>query len=119
MFAGLGKSVALPLAAVVLVVLGISAKAHPKAQSDAGAITGTVLPSSSISSLTAQCENNRYSMETGNDGSFAFESLPEGTYSIYIESGDETLNDTTIAGVIVKPGETTDIGTIRLSSRQR
>lgn len=119
MFARLGKSVAIPLTVVVLVVLGMSVKAHCKAHSDAESITGIVLPSSSITSLTAQCGNNRYSVETNNDGSFAFESLPEGTYSVYIESGDETLNDTTIAGVAVKSGETIDLGTIRLSSRER
>lgn len=117
MFAKVGKSIAISLVVVVLVALGISANVHSKAQSEPEAISGIVLPSSSISSLTAQSGDSKYSTETDENGSFTFESVPEGTYSVHIFSDDETLSDTTITGVVVNSGKTTDLGTIRLAGR--
>lgn len=119
MSARVGKSVAIPLTVVVLVALGISASADSKVQSEPGAISGIVLPSSSTCSLTAQSGDNQYTTETDEDGAFKFESVPEGTYSVHIVSSDETVSDTTIAGVVVKSSETTDMGTIQLSSKEQ
>ena len=50
-------------------------------------------------------------------GDFKFLALPEGVYSLQILPADTTYRDSTISGVPVVRGETTDVGTITLATK--
>ncbi len=82
-----------------------------------GAISGTVLPSSSRPSITAFNSSDTVSTVADTTGKFMIGYLPGGTYTLDIEPSDTTVNDTTISNVSVTAGQTTNIGTITLSAK--
>lgn len=111
-----GEAAALLLAIGLLWVLGYYSNPHLKAGTQSGAISGIVVPNLSISGVAAEGEATTFYGQTKDDGSFTFQSLPAGTYSVHIAPYDGDVGDTTIDDVRVKGGKTTYLGTIHLSN---
>jgi hypothetical protein len=84
--------------------------------SSGGSITGRVVPDSTeamVWLLTPPDSVGSTSVEI--DGDFRFSLVPAGTYAVRVEP-DSGYRDTTIAGVVVSNGSTTDLGTIGLTA---
>lgn len=111
-----GEAAALPLAIGLLLVLWYYSYPHAKAGILPGAISGRVVPNLSIFGVAAEGETITFYGETKKDGSFTFQSLPAGEYSVHISAYDGAVSDTTIDDVRVKGGKTTYLGTIHLSN---
>lgn len=84
----------------------------------AGSISGTVLPVSARSTISAilAADTVRASADTVT-GAFTIMALPAGMYSVVISPGDTLLADTTIGAVPVVAQQDTDLGTITLHAK--
>jgi len=87
-------------------------------QAQTGMMSGVVSPSSSNSTVTAysSADTATASADT-TTGTFMFMTLPAGSYTVHVMPGNMSLNDTTISNVSVVDGQTTNLGTIQLSSK--
>lgn len=83
----------------------------------AGSIRGTVLPDSANADVWAiQNGDSLAHARTATNGTFVLSTLPAGSYSVAIHPTAAGLRDTTLTGVSVTAGQTTDVGTIQLGS---
>ena len=79
-----------------------------------GSITGHVLPDSVSTAVYAiQAADTIGSAQTSG-GNFTVSALPSGTYSLAFHPAT-AYRDTTLAGVVVNPGATTNVGTVQLT----
>lgn len=78
-----------------------------------GAIRGNITPVGTVASVTAESGGETYSSNVDSDGNFLIMGLPEGTYSLTV-TPEEPLNPSTLEGLEVTIGSTTDAGTITL-----
>ena len=80
-----------------------------------GAIKGVVSPADSASALYAIAGADTVASTTsGAGGAFTLALLPPGTYAVGIDA-PASLRDTTLTGVSVTVGQTTDVGTVTLT----
>jgi len=80
-----------------------------------GSITGSVTPSDSASALYAISGADTVAATFSNaTGNFTLALLPQGTYDVAIDA-PTSLRDTTLVGIGVAAGHTTDVGTVTLS----
>jgi hypothetical protein len=83
-----------------------------------GSISGQVLPLDAFPTIWTLVGQDTSTTYTDNDGFFKLMALPEGIYDVNIIPADTMIyNDTTITGVNVLANQTTDLGTITLSTR--
>lgn len=83
---------------------------------NAGAITGQVVPDSTAATVwVLQSPDSIASTAVRVDGTFRFSLLPAGTYAVRVEA-DSGWRDTTIAGITVAAGGTTNLGAVALTS---
>lgn len=115
MFGKVSATALFPLAIVTLLALGYCSNPHSQADTRPGSISGIVIPNSSTSGVTAENDANTFYAHTNDDGSFTFNSLPVGIYSVHIAPYDEGVKDTTIDDIRVEGGRKTSLGTIYLS----
>jgi hypothetical protein len=82
--------------------------------SNAGSITGHVLPDNIPTAVYAiQASDTIGSAETLS-GDFTVSVLPSGTYSLGFHP-ESAYRDTTLTGILVNPGATTNVGTVELT----
>jgi len=85
--------------------------------STAGAISGTVLPAGTPTSIYAiQSPDTLGTAAAGADGSFTVSVLPAGTYSVAFHPA-AGFRDTTLTGVLVTSGHTTSVGNVQLTAK--
>lgn len=83
--------------------------------SASGGIRGTIVPDSTAATVwLLQLPDTVGSTVAALDGHFQFAVLAAGTYDVRVEP-DSGYRDTTITGVIVSGGSTTDLGTVTLT----
>ena len=80
-----------------------------------GIITGQILPAGTLPLVWTTQGTDTMSTTAAPDGFFKLIALPGGSYTLYIEPQDTTYRDTTITGINVINGQTTDIGTVILT----
>jgi hypothetical protein len=81
-----------------------------------GAITGHLLPEGVVATIEAVADTGTVqTTSAGTDGRFTLAQLLPGTYSVAIHPAD-TLRDTTLTGVSVTAGQTTDVGDVQLEA---
>jgi hypothetical protein len=81
-----------------------------------GAITGRLLPAGAAATIFAIAgADTAQSSAAGADGHFTLGMLLGGTYSVAIHP-DSVYRDTTLSGVNVTAGQTTDVGAVQLDS---
>jgi len=82
----------------------------------AGSIRGQVLPTTTQTTVYAieTPADTVGSAMTGTDGRFSVNVLPAGTYSLAFHPS-AGFSDTTLAGVVVTSGHSTDVGTVQLN----
>jgi hypothetical protein len=82
-----------------------------------GRLIGIVLPDSFVTqAFLLQSGAKKDSTDTGAGGHFAFENLVAGTYDLHLVPQHAGFRDTTLAGLAVHSGATTDIGTVALDT---
>ena len=82
-----------------------------------GSIMGHLLPEGTAASVYAiSGPDTVQTTAAGADGRFTLAALLAGTYSVAIDA-DTTYRDTTITGVAVTAGSTTDLGDIQLTAK--
>ncbi len=85
--------------------------------STAGAIRGTVLPAGTAATIFAiQAADTLGTAVAGPTGSFTVSLLAAGIYSVAFHPA-AGFRDTTLAGVVVTAGQTTDVGEVRLTAQ--
>ncbi len=83
----------------------------------AGAISGKVSPAGTATSIFAIVSTDTLGTATAaGDGSFTVSVLPAGTYSVAFHPASG-YRDTTLTGVVVTSGHTTDVGTVQLTAQ--
>ena len=82
--------------------------------STAGSITGHVSPDSVSTSVYAIQAPDTVGSAVTSGGAFTISVLPAGTYSLAFHPS-EAYRDTTIGGVVVTSGATTNVGTVQLT----
>lgn len=88
---------------------------HVLPMTQAGSIKGHVLPETASTSVFAmQATDTLGTAVTGVDGRFMISVLPAGTYSLHFDA-PAAYRDSTIAGVNVTAGHTTDVGDVTLT----
>jgi hypothetical protein len=81
-----------------------------------GAITGHLLPEGVAATIYAVADTDTVqTTSAGADGHFTVAQLLAGTYSVKIHPA-ATFRDTTLSGVSVTAGQTTDVGDVQLDS---
>jgi hypothetical protein len=82
-----------------------------------GGIRGTIVPDSTAATVwLLQLPDSVGSTVAALDGRFQFVLLAPGTYDVRVEP-DSGYRDTTITGVLVSGGSTTDLGTVTLTAQ--
>lgn len=81
----------------------------------AGSIRGVVVPDSTAVTIFATQADTVASAMASLDGSFQLSLLAPGTYTLIVDADTVAWRDTTITGVSVTAGQTTDVGTVSLS----
>ncbi len=84
-----------------------------------GVIDGSVLPHSALPTITAFNSSDTVTTVADTSGDFKVTHLSTGSYDVDIVPSDTTLNDTTLTNVNVTAGQTTNVGTIILSTKNR
>ena len=79
-----------------------------------GDVAGTVLPADANASIWTTAGPDTVMTMAAADGSFKLMALPEGTYTLTIETSNAAYLGTTVPGVVVTKGQTTNVGTITL-----
>lgn len=82
-----------------------------------GLIAGTVTPVSTRPSLWATTSVDTVTTSADTTGGFKVSYLNPATYKLYISPKDTSYRDTTIAGIVVTAGATTQLGTIVLRQK--
>lgn len=82
-----------------------------------GSISGTIAPANAGAYIWTTVGPDTVSTYAATDGSFKLIALPEGMYTVTIESMNSAYLGTTVSGVIVTRQQTTSMGTITLSIR--
>ena len=88
-----------------------------QANQTSGSISGTVLPLDASVMVWTIAGSDTVSTAPAEDGSFKLMALPEGSYDVRFESENAAYADSTISGVAVVKGQTTNIGTVTLSNQ--
>jgi hypothetical protein len=82
-----------------------------------GRLVGVVMPDSFVTqAFLLQSGTRKDSTATGSGGHFAFENLVAGTYDLHLVPQHAGFRDTTLAGLAVHSGATTDVGTVALDT---
>lgn len=81
-----------------------------------GSISGSVQPASAMALVTAASNADTASSYAEVSGMFKLMGLPPGTYSVTVQATQGAYRDTTVTGIAVVAGQTTNIGTITLQS---
>jgi hypothetical protein len=80
-----------------------------------GRLIGMVTPNNfTTRAYLLQSGSAKDSIDTGAGGSFAFENVAAGTYDVHLVPQNASFLDTTLTGLLVSPGATTDVGTVAL-----
>jgi len=82
-----------------------------------GSISGTVSPAIAGASIWTTVGSDTVSTYAAADGSFKLMALPEGTYTVTVESMSSAFVGASFSGVVVARQQTTSMGTITLSNR--
>lgn len=83
------------------------------AVSNTGAVTGTVKPKDALPVISVFNESDTLYAIPGKNGMYMVKGLPEGTYSVFINPSN-SYQDTTITGITVTAGKTTQAGSVTL-----
>ena len=89
-------------------------RCQPKVVS--GEIAGTVLPVDAQASIWTVAGSDTVTSMAAADGSFKLMALPEGTYTLAVETSNAAYVGTSVSGVVVSKGQTTSVGTITLEN---
>jgi hypothetical protein len=82
-----------------------------------GRLIGVVMPDTfTTQAFLLQSGAKKDSTATGAGGHFAFENLLAGTYDLHLVPQHAGFRDTTLAGLMVHSGATTDVGTVMLDT---
>jgi hypothetical protein len=82
-----------------------------------GRLIGVVMPDNFTTRVfLLESGSAKDSMDTGAGGTFAFENVTAGTYDLYLAPQSAGYSATTLTGLLVSAGATTDIGTVNLSA---
>lgn len=92
-------------------------RCQPKVVS--GEIAGTVMPVDAQASIWTVAGSDTVTTMAAADGSFKLMALPEGTYTLVVESRNSAYLGTSVSGVAVARGQTTNVGTITLSNNSQ
>lgn len=84
---------------------------------ESGSLSGVVDPMEANPSVYAIMDSDTTTTSIDTTGSFKFEDLNAGEYSVWIEAGNEQYADTTLNEVEVESGQNTDLGTITLNQQ--
>lgn len=84
---------------------------------ESGSLSGVVEPMDANPSVYAIMNSDTTTTSIDTTGSFKFENLNAGEYSVWIDAGNEQYADTTLSEVEVESGQNTDLGTITLNQQ--
>lgn len=82
-----------------------------------GSISGQILPEDADANMSTIIDGDTISTHPNSGGFFSLMAIPGGTYDVVITPNNLNYRDTTIANIVVIPGNVTNIGVINLSLR--